>query len=200
MFVCFIVHYSTVCLASAMTTSIWRILQVLIPPAGARLLMASDGLWDFFSGSRACKIVRKARLEKAPARLFRALMFQTDGLLLDDTTIMIVDILPKGTVEFRDAVKEAKKATRQGLVSKVRRAINSLFKDDSSRTLELYSDMDALDAFPMLNSQGFSIFNSCRSKTGNPRSPQVESYKNSCLDNNVCHCICFAAASFRAVD
>lgn len=161
--------------------------QAIIPCTGARLLLASDGLWDFFTGPSACKIARKARLEKAPARLFRALMFQTDGVLLDDTTIMVVDILPRADLEFRDAVKEAKKARKKGLFSKFRRALHSIFSDEAAKGMELYSDLDALVNYPHIASKGFSIFASTRGNAGEPRSAsQVKTFTSSSLAVLMC--------------
>lgn len=149
---------------------------MVVPCTGARLLLASDGLWDFFTGPSACKIARKARLEKAPARLFRALMFQTDGVLLDDTTIMVVDILPRADLEFRDAVKEAKKARKKGLFSKFRKALNRIFFDETAKGMEFYSDLDALIVFPHLASKGFRIFGATRDDGGDSQSAaQVKS-------------------------
>lgn len=145
--------------------------QAMIPVTGARLLMASDGLWDFFNGPRACKTARSSRLEKAPARLFRGLMFQTDGTLLDDTTIMIIDILPTPNMEFRDAIKLAKKARKKGLVSKMKHALKSLFKEGPKKKMDFYSDVDALMEFPSISSQGFSIFAASRKRRGEVSEP-----------------------------
>ncbi|GMH43107.1 hypothetical protein BSKO_11029 [Bryopsis sp. KO-2023] len=148
-----------------------NIRQVIVPMTGARLVMASDGLWDFYNGPRACKTARSSRLEKAPARLFRGLMFQTDGTLLDDTTIMVIDILPAMNIEFRDAMKMAKKARKRGLFSKMKHAFSNLFKEGHQKKVEFYSDVDGLMGFPTVNSSGFSIFSAARNKMGEQQPP-----------------------------
>lgn len=84
---------------------------MIIPETGARLLIASDGLWDYFTGKRACRVARSSPLYKVPNRLFKSLMFHTDGVLTDDTTILVVDILPRGYTDFRSLVKQVTSMT-----------------------------------------------------------------------------------------
>ncbi|KAL6776912.1 hypothetical protein ACKKBF_B03980 [Auxenochlorella protothecoides x Auxenochlorella symbiontica] len=70
--------------------------QVLVPETGARLYVASDGLWDAFE--RDTKVASMARAwspEAAPSRLINAVLSLYEGLK-DDTTILVADLLPPG--------------------------------------------------------------------------------------------------------
>ena len=66
---------------------------------GARLVIASDGVWDSFHGSSSqklvAKLVRGTKCRVAPMKVINAVM-QSSDYLRDDTSIVIVDITPPG--------------------------------------------------------------------------------------------------------
>jgi len=76
------------CLADA------EITQVTIPPNGARLFIASDGLWDAVHPKTAAHHTRDMRASEASHKLL-SMAIKKDKLK-DDVTIVVVDILPPG--------------------------------------------------------------------------------------------------------
>lgn len=76
------------CLAEA------EITQVTIPPNGARLFIASDGLWDAVHPKTAAHHTRDMRASEASHKLL-SMAIKKDKLK-DDVTIIVVDILPPG--------------------------------------------------------------------------------------------------------
>jgi serine/threonine protein phosphatase PrpC len=85
-----------------------HVTQVLLPPTGGRLLVASDGIWDAFDKmSRAGGMSRSWSTEAAPTRMIQTIV-RAFGGLKDDTTLVVADILPEGTT-FPQVASAAKK-------------------------------------------------------------------------------------------
>ncbi|CAD7703903.1 unnamed protein product [Ostreobium quekettii] len=81
--------------------------QVEIPLAGARLILASDGVWDHITGKQACKTARKSRIHEVPEVLIRLVETKSNhGGLTDDTSVLVVDMLPNSRVDFKDVTKK----------------------------------------------------------------------------------------------
>ncbi|CAD7697268.1 unnamed protein product [Ostreobium quekettii] len=137
-----------------------HIRQVVIPDTGARLLLASDGLWDYFTGLRACKVARGSPLSKVPQRLFKALMFHTDGVLTDDTTILALDILPPGNTDFRHLAKQVRKTSRKKLQSwkDLLSLVTYPLQDTVQEALSFYTDIDAFTHYPRITSRGVAMY------------------------------------------
>lgn len=70
-----------------------EVCQVTIPYEGARLLMASDGLWDALHPKTAAHHVRNLTAEAAAHRLLH-LAINKDHLK-DDVTVVVVDFMPR---------------------------------------------------------------------------------------------------------
>lgn len=86
-----------------------HVTQVLLPPTGGRLLVASDGIWDAFDKmSRAGGMSRSWSTEAAPTRMIQTIV-RAFGGLKDDTTLVVADILPAG-MTFPQVASAAKKA------------------------------------------------------------------------------------------
>lgn len=86
-----------------------HITQVLIPPTGGRLLVASDGVWDAFDKmSRAGAMSRSWSTEMVPTRMIQTIV-RAFGGLKDDTSLIAVDILPNNTT-FPQVVVDLKKS------------------------------------------------------------------------------------------
>ena len=73
--------------------------------AGARLILASDGLWDHITAKKACKAARKTLLDEAPEMLIRLAESKSKQGLTDDTSVLVVDMLPNDTDDFRDVAR-----------------------------------------------------------------------------------------------
>ena len=71
---------------------------MLIPPnTGARVLIASDGVWDGYHGNaleRVGKLVRRCACASAGRKIISTLTL-TDALR-DDTSIIVIDLTPPG--------------------------------------------------------------------------------------------------------
>lgn len=76
--------------------------QVRAPREGARLILASDGLWDAFEADRrVATLARGWSPETAPTKLINTVISVHDRLR-DDTTVVVVDLLPPGTASFQE--------------------------------------------------------------------------------------------------
>lgn len=95
--------------AGARVTAEPSVCQVSIGRAGARLVLASDGLWDAFNnnGKSVCHRTRDLQCTKAAARLRSAAKEKRDR---DDITVICVDLLPDTSVRIPPAL-----SARQGL-------------------------------------------------------------------------------------
>ncbi|GAX80480.1 hypothetical protein CEUSTIGMA_g7918.t1, partial [Chlamydomonas eustigma] len=74
-----------------------HIKQVLVPEQGCRVILASDGLWDSVSLSKAVRMVRGMDSSEAAQQLVRHIMYTR---FTDDTSVLILDMLPVGTPSF----------------------------------------------------------------------------------------------------
>ena len=63
-----------------------------MPQRGCRVIIASDGLWDTMSHSRAVSLVRNKTPHAAAASLVETA--SKDVRIVDDTTVVVVDVLP----------------------------------------------------------------------------------------------------------
>jgi serine/threonine protein phosphatase PrpC len=75
--------------------------QVKLPDAGGRLIIASDGIWDILSSDVAAKACRGLSADLA-AKLVVKEALRTKGLK-DDTTCVVVDIVPSGHLSLAPA-------------------------------------------------------------------------------------------------
>eukprot|EP01026_Neomeris_dumetosa_P066166 TRINITY_DN63900_c0_g2_i1.p1 TRINITY_DN63900_c0_g2~~TRINITY_DN63900_c0_g2_i1.p1 ORF type:complete len:496 (-),score=67.67 TRINITY_DN63900_c0_g2_i1:194-1681(-) len=83
--------------------------QIILPEEGSRLILASDGLWDALKPSKVARISRIKTLERLSVDLINLIkQSQYDSQLNDDTSIITVDILPKGDSNFKESLKRAK--------------------------------------------------------------------------------------------
>lgn len=137
-----------------------HIRQIIIPPTGCRLFLASDGLWDYFSGMRACRVARSSTLSKVPRRIFQTLFFHTDGRLTDDTTLLLVDIIPQGSSDFKPLAKQVRKNAKKQLQSwkDLLSFITYPIQEPVQEKLSFYNDIDASIEYPGLISRGCAIY------------------------------------------
>lgn len=93
-----------------------HIMQVVVPPTGARLLVASDGVWDAYEKmSRIGSMLRSWSLDLCPQRLIQSIV-RAYGGLRDDTSLVVADILPPGKT-FPEAVQAAQARAKLSGVS-----------------------------------------------------------------------------------
>jgi len=86
-----------------------HVTQVMLPPTGGRLLVASDGIWDAFDKmSRAGGMSRSWSTDTAPTRMIQTIV-RAFGGLKDDTTLVVADVLPAG-MTFQQVAAAAKKS------------------------------------------------------------------------------------------
>lgn len=96
--------------------------QIMLPPSGARLVVASDGVWDAFDKmTRVTGMARGSTTENAPSQIIQTII-RAFGGLKDDTTVIVVDVLPHA-VTFPETVSFAARRTFTG---SVRGSINGL--------------------------------------------------------------------------
>mmetsp|Transcript_15114 Transcript_15114/g.26823 ORF Transcript_15114/g.26823 Transcript_15114/m.26823 type:complete len:545 (+) Transcript_15114:98-1732(+) len=137
-----------------------HIRQVVLPPAGARLILASDGLWDLVSISRAAKLIRNHPIESAANHLVETAL--RDNKQLDDCSVIVADFLPKRGTNFPTvALKAGRSITNANGKSSGGVGFFSCFKtkevdEPDSRHVEGFghlpflSDLDTLEILPEL--------------------------------------------------
>lgn len=72
---------------------------------GARLILASDGLWDHITSKKACKASRKLSIAEVPDGLIRLAESMSQNGLTDDTSVLVVDMLPNDRDDFKDVAR-----------------------------------------------------------------------------------------------
>lgn len=112
------------------------------------MVIASDGLWDYVDGIRACRFIHSSPLSEAPKRLLRAARkASATGRLMDDISILVLDIMPQEGLDFT----ERRKVKRSNVLRSFRGYLHSpslkksLKKAPSS---DLVADEDGLQAYP----------------------------------------------------
>lgn len=125
--------------------------QVMLPPSGGRLVVASDGVWDAFDKlTRVTGMARGSTTENAPSQLIQTII-RAFGGLKDDTTVIVVDILPH-TVTFPETVS---------LVAKRNTLFTGSVRGSISGLLALGSSVDITQPSPAI-----PIANNGKTRTG----------------------------------
>lgn len=126
--------------------SVPHIRQLLLPQNGARLILASDGVWDALEPSRIAKNLKKKSRAKCAERLTHLIEQIQGGELRDDATVSIIDILPKDRPEedFKYAIKTLEKSQKTTTFKR----LGAKLKLNRSQNSDLYPDLLAdLDTF-----------------------------------------------------
>ena len=79
--------------------------QVRLPADGAaRVVLASDGIWDSVDIHRAAKIARDHAAPEAADRILTQAVRAQGGVPRDDATVVVFDVLPPGAPSFAEAL------------------------------------------------------------------------------------------------
>jgi serine/threonine protein phosphatase PrpC len=101
------------------------ITQSLVPNKGARILIGSDGIWDAFSKKKKVgAMTRTWPLDAVPSKMISTIV-KMYGTVKDDTSLIVVDILPIGS-----CFPEMAASTKQDLLAS---SIRSLTSSKASR-------------------------------------------------------------------
>lgn len=86
------------------------ITQTLIPSKGGRILIGSDGVWDaFHKRKKVGAMTRSWPLDTVPSKIISTIV-RMHGMVKDDTSLIVVDVLPTGVpVTFPEMVAASKK-------------------------------------------------------------------------------------------
>ncbi|KXZ54621.1 hypothetical protein GPECTOR_4g686 [Gonium pectorale] len=131
-----------------------HIRQVILPSAGARIIICSDGVWDLMSLSKAVKLCRFKPAAAASATLMGAV--SRDLRLLDDASIIVVDLLPSDTTSWPTvALKTNPKPEKSGgLFACFRPELDEPDSRDLHTSapghLAFLADLDSLRIYPQL--------------------------------------------------
>jgi len=74
---------------------------VAIPASGARLILASDGVWDAILPRIVVKAAKKRDSQSAAAAICEQCVRAKQGALVDDTSCAVVDFVPYGIDSFK---------------------------------------------------------------------------------------------------
>eukprot|EP00803_Ostreobium_quekettii_P005450 evm.model.scf_764.4 EVM.evm.TU.scf_764.4 scf_764:35360-39380(-) len=108
---------------------------------GARLVVASDGLWDMLKPKKVMSIIKTPTVDRASTKLVSTAKRAGGGVLHDDISVLVLDIVP---TSMKDA--PAPKHIRKNVAWKC----CSSTTDDDRSSLEFVSDIDSLHWYPML--------------------------------------------------
>eukprot|EP00210_Caulerpa_lentillifera_P006275 g5994.t1 len=79
-----------------------HIKQIKIPFSGARLTIASDGLWDHLTPDRVIKRSRKHTITQVPVELIAKARDVSEYGLTDDTSVLVIDVVPTPKIDFKE--------------------------------------------------------------------------------------------------
>ncbi|KAG0578273.1 hypothetical protein KC19_4G010700 [Ceratodon purpureus] len=81
--------------------------QIRLSPGGGRLIIASDGVWDALSSEKVAKVCRGEKQPEVAAKNVVKEAVKIQGLR-DDTTCLVVDIVPPGRASrfFAPAIRK----------------------------------------------------------------------------------------------
>jgi serine/threonine protein phosphatase PrpC len=82
--------------------------QIVLPPDGCRIILGSDGLWDCIPFSKVARMVRGMKADQAASELVSVASANTR--IIDDTSAVVVDILPSASTTFPAIVQKAQAA------------------------------------------------------------------------------------------
>lgn len=126
-------------------------LQVVLPQAGARIILCSDGVWDLMSLSKAVKLTRMKPCSPATASLMQTV--SRDLRMLDDASIVMVDFLPCDSTSFPTIALKANPQSEKssgGLFACFRPELDEPDSRDAQGVghLSFLADLDALKEYP----------------------------------------------------
>ncbi|GMY18417.1 probable protein phosphatase 2C 15 isoform X2 [Fagus crenata] len=118
--------------------------QVKLSKAGGRLIIASDGIWDAVSSEMAAKSCRGLPAELAARQVVKEAL-RTRGLK-DDTTCIVVDIIPPDTSVQPSTPKKQNKLSALFFRKRARDSANKLSKKLSAVGIveELFEEGSAM--------------------------------------------------------
>ncbi|GLC33563.1 hypothetical protein PLESTB_000088500 [Pleodorina starrii] len=131
-----------------------HIRQVLLPAAGSRVIICSDGVWDLMSLSKAVKLCRFKPAPAATSALMAAV--SRDLRLLDDASIIVIDLLPSETTNWPTVALKAnpKPEKSGGLFACFRPELDEPDSRDlhisAPGHLSFLADLDSLRVYPQM--------------------------------------------------
>lgn len=75
---------------------------MVLPDAGCRLIMASDGVWDVLNPELVWNLSKRASVETAARLIIERLLVRTYGHPSDDATAMIIDFSGFGRCKSKE--------------------------------------------------------------------------------------------------
>lgn len=75
-----------------------HIKQMRVPDSGARFALATDGVWDGMPKNKVGKLLNSFTIQECAREVVRHSLMR--GGLTDDTSLVLVDVLPPQTVDF----------------------------------------------------------------------------------------------------
>lgn len=130
-----------------------NLLQVLVPESGCRFMLASDGLWDVFKEfSKAVRLVRGFGVQDAASELVR--IASLNNRVIDDTSVIVVDVLPSTTAAFPAVVQTMPQGPRAsgGMCACFQAETSEQDSRDVAGPghLDYLSDVDGMSLYPKL--------------------------------------------------
>ncbi|KAK1319627.1 putative protein phosphatase 2C 33 [Acorus calamus] len=118
--------------------------QIKLSNAGGRLIIASDGIWDTLSSEMAAKSCRGLPAELAAKLVVKEAMRMSG--LKDDTTCLVVDIIPADHSVMQPALKKPQNKLRSLLFGKgSQNSLNKMTKMSSvGAVVELFEEGSAM--------------------------------------------------------
>ncbi|CAD7697129.1 unnamed protein product [Ostreobium quekettii] len=83
-----------------------HVFQAIVPLTGARLTMASDGVWDSLHWEDAARLARSSAIGHAAAAVVNEAARRCNGPLPEDASALVLDLIPGRRGDFSKVVKE----------------------------------------------------------------------------------------------
>lgn len=125
-----------------------HIRQVVVPESGGRLVLASDGLWDMLKPKKVMSMCKSLPVQKAPNKLVKVARKAGAGVLSDDVSVVVLDIIAP---HIKDFATQGKKHMGMGQKNGAWLCCSPRTADDCSR-VEFIADIDTLRLYPIVRS------------------------------------------------
>eukprot|EP00803_Ostreobium_quekettii_P010620 evm.model.scf_99.8 EVM.evm.TU.scf_99.8 scf_99:105198-113491(-) len=125
------------CAFGSMLTCLNRVEEpkaALLPFTGARIIIGSDGLWNFIHWREAPDVIRRTPATSAATRLVVGAVLLCSGPCSNDASVLVCDVMPPGCASFPAVLQSRAEGPEggKGRGSRCRRLLTAFLRRDCS--------------------------------------------------------------------
>ncbi|CAD7704638.1 unnamed protein product [Ostreobium quekettii] len=111
-----------------------HVYQALLPFTGARIIIGSDGLWNFIHWREAPDVIRRTPATSAATRLVVGAVLLCSGPCSNDASVLVCDVMPPGCASFPAVLQSRAEGPEggKGRGSRCRRLLTAFLRRDCS--------------------------------------------------------------------